>query len=132
MTHGNADAQTEFAQDVVRNRDHALYWLSQEVQGRNAKCPHRDLFRSLPESVQLAAYEIGRSAVDEAIGGLLCSLWSDDRYQLLYKHDDGLALDLKRMSDGWHGDFIGFGTHGGWIHEYSKYGIELPRGGIED
>lgn len=126
MTKNEQEALAEFAQDVARNRDHALYWLQQNAQGRNPKSLHSDLMKTLPHTVQEVIFKIGQQAVDEALGGLLCSLWTDDRFQVNYVNDEGSSTDLKQASDGWHGDYIGFGTHGGWIHQYSKYGNGLP------
>jgi len=76
--------------------------------------------------IQRATALIGMLAVDEAVGSLLCWLWSDDRIQMHYIDKDGTEINLKKASDGWHGDYVGYGTHGGWIHELSKYKDGLP------
>ncbi|MFN5944109.1 MAG: hypothetical protein ACK5ZG_12600 [Phycisphaerae bacterium] len=121
-----SDPQNLMASDVVRCRDAAIYWLLQRAHGIDVNDDLSRLMASQSPEIQRATALIGMLAVDEAVGSLLCWLWSDDRIQMHYIDKDGTEINLKKASDGWHGDYVGYGTHGGWIHELSKYKDGLP------
>jgi hypothetical protein len=117
-----AQVQAWFAKWIIVERDYSISMMLKEQQKRLTQSSPNSHDR---ESVRVSA-EIAAHAVDMAVHGLLCWLWSDERIKMHYVNDDGTTIDMKRASDGWHGDYVGFGTHGGWIHELSKCKDGLP------
>ena len=114
--------QAWFAKWTIVERDYAISMMSKDVARRVARSSSSS-DEGAPAGV---CAEIAVHAVDMAVHGLLCWLWSDERIRMHYVNDDGTTIDMKKASDGWHGDYVGFSTHGGWIHELSKFKDGVP------
>lgn len=98
---------------ATQGRDQGLDEMEMVLSGR-AKAPvlaamTEKLKRLGPEELD-AVRETVRASIDAAIHGLLFTLYSEDKVELVLN-----GVSLKDVSDGLHVDYFG------WVGKYSKY-----------